>query len=88
MKTIMKLDELKTIEQLAQFLNGAEAVIFELSRVKKERYEWMRKELVRFNYLELGKVNKGVLIHYLIKGSGYSRQQVTRLIAQQQFPLS
>ena len=82
MKTIMKLDELKTIEQLAQFLNGAEAVIFELSRVKKERYEWMRKELVRFNYLELGKVNKGVLIHYLIKVSGYSRQQVTRLIAQ------
>jgi hypothetical protein len=35
MKTIMKLDELKTIEQLTQLLDGTQAVIFELSRVKK-----------------------------------------------------
>lgn len=78
----MKLSELKTIEQLEQFLNGTQAVIFEISSVKKGRYNWMRQELVRFEYLQLGKVNKGVVIRYLMKVSGYSRQQVTRLIAQ------
>jgi len=82
MKTIMKLDDLQTIEQLEQFLDGTQAVIFELALVKKERYDWMRRELVRFKYLQLGKTNKGVVIRYLIKVTGYSRQQVTRLIAQ------
>ncbi len=81
-KTIMKLKELMTIEQLEQFLNGTQAVIFEINLVKKGRYDWMRRELVRFNYLQLGKVDKGVVIRYLMKVSGYSRQQVTRLIAQ------
>ena len=82
MKMIMKLEDLKTIEQLEQFLNGTQAVIFELNLVKKERYDWMRRELVRFNYLQVGKADKGVVIRYVMKVSGYSRQQVTRLIAQ------
>ncbi|MFT6306564.1 MAG: hypothetical protein ACJA0Z_001729 [Halioglobus sp.] len=44
MQTIMKLEELKTIEQLAEFLYGTQAVIFEMSLVKKERYDWIRKD--------------------------------------------
>lgn len=71
MQTIMRLEELETIEQLEQFLNGTQAVIFEISLFKKERYDWIRKELIRFSYLELGKVQKGVLIRYLTKVSGY-----------------
>jgi transposase InsO family protein len=82
MKMIMKLEDLKTIEQLEQFLNGTQAVIFKLNLVKKDRYDWMRRELVRFNYLQVGKADKGVVIRYVMKVSGYSRQQVTRLIAQ------
>ncbi len=78
----MKLEELKTIEQLKQFLDGTQAVIFQINSVKKERDDWIRQELVRFNYLQLGKVAKGVVIRYLMKVSGYSRQQVTRLIKQ------
>ena len=42
----------------------------------------MRHELVRFDYLQQGKMAKGLVIRYLIKVSGYSRQQVTRLIKQ------
>ncbi len=34
------------------------------------------------SYLQLGKVEKGIVIRYLMKVSGYSRQQVTRLIGQ------
>ena len=81
MKTIMKLEELKTIEQLSQFLEGTQPVIFQINAVKKERYDWMRHELVRFDYLQQGKMTKGLVIRYLIKVSGYSRQQVTRLIS-------
>jgi len=82
MKTIMKLEELKTIEQLVDFLSGTQAVIFKINTVKEERYNWIRHELVRFNYLSLGKADKGIVIRYLMKVSSYSRQQITRLIKQ------
>jgi hypothetical protein len=78
MKAIMKLEELTTIEQLEPFLNGPQAVLFEISSVKKERYDWIRHELIRFNDLQRGKVDKGIVIRYLMKVSGYSRQQVSR----------
>jgi len=78
----MKLEELKTIEQLSQFIDGTQAVLFEINLIKKERYNWIRHELVRFDYLLLGKVAKGIVIRYLMKVTGYSRQQLTRLITQ------
>ena len=82
MKTIMKLEELITIEQLRQFLDGTQAVIFKIASIKKERYNWIQHELVRFDYLKLSKSDKGDVIRYLMKVSGYSRQQITRLIKQ------
>jgi len=78
----MKLEELKTIEQLTQFLNGTQAVIFKLDTVKTERYQWIQHELIRFQYSQLSKADKGVVIRYLAKVSRYSRQQITRLIKQ------
>jgi len=78
----MKLEELKTIEQLRQFLDGTQPVIFQINSSKKGKYNWIRRELVRFDYLQLGKTDKGVVIRYVVKISGYSRQQVTRLIKQ------
>ena len=78
----MKLEELKTIEQLGQFLDGTQAVIFKITTVKKERYDWIRQELVRFDYLKLRKLDKGIVILYLTKVSGYSQSQLTRLIKQ------
>jgi len=76
----MKLNELTTIEQLARFLDGTQAVIFKLDTIKVERYQWIQHELVRFSYMTLSKADKGTLIRYLMKVSRYSRQQVTRLI--------
>lgn len=78
----MKLNELTTIEQISQFLDGTQPVIFKLNTLKIERYQWVQHELVRFHYLALNKADKGVLIRYLIKVSHYSRQQMTRLIKQ------
>ena len=40
------------------------------------------KTLARFHYHSLGKTDKGLLLRYLIKVSGYSRTQVKRLIKQ------
>lgn len=78
----MKLEDLKTIDQLSQFLDGTQAVIFQANTPKKERYNWIQHELVRFGYLKRGKADKGTITRYLIKASGYSRQQITRLIKQ------
>jgi hypothetical protein len=82
MKTIMKLEELKTIEQLNAFLDGTQAVIFTVSSGKEEHYRWIRQVLIKFDYHARSKVDKGVVIRYLMKVSCYSRQQITRLIKQ------
>jgi len=82
MKTIMKLDDLKTIEQLADFLSGTQAVAFSVISDKDACYLWVQKELAKFRYRALPRRAKGVVIRYLMKVSGYSRQQLTRLIAQ------
>ena len=78
----MKLEELKSIEQLLQFIKGTQKVIFQIKDSKTEKYEWITKELVRFKYSRLCKKEKGVVILYLRKVTGYSRSQLTRLIEQ------
>jgi len=78
----MKLEDLKTVSEVANFLSGTQAVAFCVLSEKDERYRWIEGELIRFRYLTLGKREKGVIVRYLGKVSGYSRQQVTRLIAQ------
>ena len=39
--------------------------------------------MIRFNYGQLKRQEKGILIRYMTKISGYSRRQLTRLIQQQ-----
>ena len=82
MKTIMKLKDLCTISQLAEFLTGTQAVAFTVADSKDSCYRWIQGELVKFSYLTLSKHDKGVVIHYLMTVTGYSRQQLTRLIKQ------
>ena len=82
MHTIMKLEDLKTIEQLIDFLSGTHAVAFSVISDKDACYHWIQRELVKFHYLSCPRSAKGVIIQYLMKVSGYSRQQLTRLIAQ------
>ena len=82
MHAIMNAEELKTIEQLRAFLNGTQPVAFEVAGNKDARYRFIQGTLVRFRYRQLGKADKGVVIAYLMKVSGYSRQQITRLVAQ------
>ena len=82
MKTIMKLDDLTTVDQLRDFLSGTQAVAFSVLGDKDASYHWIQRELIRFHYLTCSRQDKGVVIRYLMKVSGYSRQQITRLVAQ------
>ncbi|MGH8541232.1 MAG: integrase catalytic domain-containing protein [Stenotrophobium sp.] len=81
MHAIMKDESLKTIEQLRLFLEGTAEVDFGLA-CKADRYAWVQKTAARFQYLTLGKAERGVMIRYLVKVTGYSRQQLTRLLRQ------
>jgi len=95
-KTIMKLEDLTTLDQLVEFLAGTQAVAFSVISDKDTCYRWIQGERVKFRYLKCSRQEKGVVIRYLMKISGdcprapsrrlrlltLSRQQLTRLIAQ------
>lgn len=81
MNTIMNDTQIKTLEQVRQFLGGTMAVEFAIES-KEERYRWLQKTLVQFRYRHLNKADKGVLLSFLAKVSGYSRIQIKRLVKQ------
>jgi len=78
----MSLKQLTTIDAIKQFLEGTQAVVFNVASHKKERYNWLQSILVQYRYRQLGKADKGVITRYLLKVTGYSHAQTKRLIRQ------
>jgi transposase InsO family protein len=78
MNTIMNDEQLKTLEQVRAFLDGTQPVKFAL-KTKAERYDFVRRTLIRFGYHSLSKPDKGLLLSFMTHVSGYSRVQVKRL---------
>ena len=76
----MKLDNLKTIDQMEAFLAGSKAMAFAVATKKGERYQFAGKRLKRFSHQSLKRQDKGAMIRFLIKVTGYSPQQLTRMI--------
>lgn len=76
----MKLDNLKTIAEMETFLNGNQPVAFSVASSKDERYLFVDGILKRFAYSRLKRRDKGIVIKFLRKISGYSRPQLTRMI--------
>ena len=75
----MNVKHLQTLQQVSDFLHGSNA--FEPALTSKtERYQWIDQTLRHFRYASCSKAEKGLLIAYLSCISGYSRQQITRLI--------
>lgn len=71
---------LLSIAQLDKFNQGARDIRFKaLSR--KEKYAWIEKILKRFGYSSLEKKDKSIIKKYLINMTGYSKSQMTRLVA-------
>jgi transposase InsO family protein len=82
MNPIMNINDLNTIEQLEHFLAGSQPVAFVVAGNKDECYRGIQRTLVKFRYATLNKPSKGVVVRFLMKITGYSRQQITRLIKQ------
>ena len=82
MNTIMNIDNLTSITQMEEFLEGSQAIAFAVAVNADERYRFTEKVLKRFSYTRLKRKEKGVVRKFLMKVSGYSRQQLTRLITQ------
>jgi len=78
----MNADELSTIEQLRHFLDGTHPIAFCVAASKDERYRWVQQSLAKFHYRDLNKPDKGIVMLYLMKVSGYSRAQLKRLLKQ------
>ena len=72
---------IKTLDHVRQFLNGLGPMEFHIE-AKAARYTWIQATLLRFHYPQLRKAEKGLLLDFLQKVSGYSRIQVKRLIQQ------
>lgn len=72
---------IKTVRQVQDFLKVAEDIEFK-GVTKEECYRWITSRLIDLNYFGLNKAEKGDVQRYLIKMTGYSRQQMTRLIGQ------
>jgi len=82
MKAIMNLNELKNTQELQTFLEGTQAVAFSLPGNKSSRYRFIHSVLKQFHYGALKKPQKSIVIQFLLQVTGYSRQQLTRLIQQ------
>jgi hypothetical protein len=85
---VINMDEsrLRTIAQLQEFLSATAQVAFSAQATADandaQRYAHISRVLLRFDYAHLSKHDRGVVLAYLRHTSGYSRAQVTRLVAQ------
>ncbi len=78
----MNAKDLTTVDQLREFLEGTQAVVFEVPGGVADRYQWVRQTMAKFLYPTLSRRDKGTVVRYVMKVTGYSREQVFRLIRQ------
>lgn len=81
---IIQMNDVKieTIKDMKEFLKTTERMNFRKNN-QEEAYKWINKILIKFEYLgRLKKSEKGVVKKYIIRMTGYSRAQATRLIKQ------
>lgn len=73
--------QVRTLEQVRQIVAGAQALEFRRAEDDQGRYEWIESALRRFDYRQLERAGRGLLLVYLQHLSGYSRAQVTRVVS-------
>ena len=75
--------KLRTIAQLQEFLDATPEVSFSgaAGDGDAQRYEHISRVLKRFDHPQRSKRERGVVLAYLRRTSGYSRTQITRLVA-------
>ena len=82
---VINMDEtkLRTIMQLQEFLAATPEVNFTAAEGSGDLnwYEHICRALKRFDYRQCSKMERRVVLAYLRRTSGYSRPQITRLVA-------
>jgi transposase InsO family protein len=78
----MNVSKLDTIEQIKEFLDGTAEVAFSNPTDVAALRSFVATVLRRYRYFRLSKGPRGVLFAYLQRLTGYSRQHVSKLIAQ------
>lgn len=74
----MEEARLQTVAQVRAFLEGTTEVSLRIR--KAERYGFIERTLKRLGYARHSRADKGVILRYLERMTGLSRQQVTRLV--------
>lgn len=80
---VIDMDEaqVRTLEQVRQVLRGTEALQFRRPEDDAGRYAWIESVLQRFAYRQRPRAERGAVLAYLRRLSGYRRAQVTRLVS-------
>lgn len=74
----MNDEQMHTLAQIQAFLDGTTAVDFAVAA--DERYDFIARTIRRFGYGRLKRADKAIVLRFLERVSGYSRQQITRLV--------
>ena len=73
--------QVRTLAQVRQVLAGTQAMEFQAAADDAGRYAWLESVLRRFEYRGLPRADRGPVLAYLQRLSGYSRSQITRLVS-------
>jgi hypothetical protein len=73
--------QVRTLEQLRHVLAGTQALEFSATADDAGRYAWVESVLRRFEYNRMPRGDRGSVLAYLKRLSGYSRAQITRLVS-------
>ena len=74
----MNDEQLKTLADLQGFLDGT--VTMDFAVAAEERYAFIARTVKRFGYGRLKRTDKAIVLRFLERVSGYSRQQISRLV--------
>lgn len=79
MNIIMKNLCIQSIREMESFLQGSRKVDFSIKH-QKDKYEFINGTLTKLRYKQAKKKDKGVILKYLKKITGYSNVQMKRLV--------
>ena len=74
----MNKAQVRTLEQVRQVLAGTQALEFQATADDAGRHGWVEAVLRRFDYARLARSDRGPVLAYLQRLSGYSRAQIDR----------
>jgi hypothetical protein len=76
----MNDSHIDTLDKVRLFLQGTDEIDLEING-KHNRYDFIKRTLIRFKYRKLNRIDKGLVLLHIARISGYSHVQVKHLAA-------